>query len=151
MPKANSVSSLSIDQRIGLIVQSAAHEIAALIRADVARQVVALIRGRASSSSSRSPSIHRTNSVATSGKRTYPPHCLHPNCSRPHKGPRFSFLCENHLNASKADKRRFQETWRNGHQNGRANGKANGVRANGVAKVNGRQARPAKKTTRKAA
>jgi hypothetical protein len=48
-------------------------------------------------------------------KRHLPAHCVYPDCSKPHKGPRFSFMCEEHMGESKRDKQKYLQAWKETH------------------------------------
>lgn len=46
------------------------------------------------------------------GSRLYPPHCLYPDCEEKHKGPRFTFMCQQHANVSKHQKETLLKKWK---------------------------------------
>lgn len=58
------------------------------------------------------------SAVAKSAARVSPKHCIHPECTKPHKGPRFSFLCAEHVGVSKTDKHKYLAAWKAEHKTG---------------------------------
>lgn len=44
--------------------------------------------------------------------RRLPPHCVYPGCTNAHKGPRFSFLCQEHVGISQSEKKKHLEAWK---------------------------------------
>jgi hypothetical protein len=55
----------------------------------------------------------RRNGAET--KRHLPAHCVYPDCSKPHKGPRFSFMCDDHMGVGKRDKTKYLSEWKQTH------------------------------------
>jgi hypothetical protein len=100
MPKGRIGSGL--ESRIQRIIDSAAHEIADAVRQNIADEVTRLVGGGRSRGDGAIDGRRKQ-------KRHYPPHCVYPRCTKPHKGPRFSFLCEDHMNISKAAKNKLKK------------------------------------------
>jgi hypothetical protein len=57
--------------------------------------------------------------AAKSGGRSLPTHCVYPDCDNAQKGPRFSFLCEEHVGIPKAEKKQYLDAWK-AARNGKA-------------------------------
>jgi hypothetical protein len=55
----------------------------------------------------------RRNGAAS--QRKLPAHCVYPDCNNPHKGPRFSFMCEQHMGVGKRDKGKYLLEWKQKH------------------------------------
>jgi hypothetical protein len=51
----------------------------------------------------------REHFARTSGRRKNIVPCVAPRCGKPSKGPRFHFLCEDHLNAPRRDYMKWRE------------------------------------------
>ena len=47
-----------------------------------------------------------------SGKRNNPLHCIYPNCSKKHRGPKASFMCEDHYGIPKVQKTKYLKAWK---------------------------------------
>jgi hypothetical protein len=58
--------------------------------------------------------VGRPARVARSN-RHIPPHCVYPSCNKPSKGPRFSFMCEEHIGTPKKDKAKYLAAWKQGN------------------------------------
>lgn len=122
----------TLEERISRVVAEAAQRITDIVRADLAAEVQRVIAARSLSSRNG----HGTGAAGRAGKRAArnaPPHCVFPGCSNAHKGPRFSFLCAEHMGISKAEKKKHLDAWKAEHKPAtrgkRASTKANGKNA----------------------
>jgi hypothetical protein len=116
--------STELESRIASIISSAAREIASAVRADIADQVLGAIGG--GGGRSVAPRLSRPVVSRGGAKRNIPAHCIYPGCAKPSKGPRFSFLCEEHMGISKGEKKQYLESWKAEHKpngTGRTRGK----------------------------
>jgi hypothetical protein len=90
---------VALDATVVEIVAAAAQQIVQAVRQDIAAQVARVVRGEAEFAPRRGKGPR---------SRRGPVHCVYPGCTRPHKGPRFSFLCEEHRNISAAEKAKLK-------------------------------------------
>src|SRR6185312_11372995 len=65
-----------------------------------------------------------TRTARAGSKRNLPARCVFPECKKPHRGPRFSFLCAEHSDISKSDKKKHLAAWRAAHVVAPKNGTA---------------------------
>jgi hypothetical protein len=111
----------SLESQIGSIISTAAAQIAAAVRQDMAAQLQRLVGGgapvvvstRAIAASTRSA---RAGNPGGKGiKRNIPKTCIYPGCNNPSKGPRWSFMCEKHLETPKAERQKLLSSWKASH------------------------------------
>jgi len=95
------------------------------IKAEAKRELLAALGGTPTNgttalvpSSSTAPIARRGRPprVATRApsNRHIPPHCVYPSCTNHSKGPRFSFMCEEHIGTPKKEKAKFLAAWKTG-------------------------------------
>lgn len=97
----------ALEDRIAQIITEAVAAVADMVRLDVAAQVQQAIGAK-----SRRSRMKRTRNVRAVSRRNVPARCVFPGCQKSHKGPRFSFLCDEHMGISKADKAKHLAAWR---------------------------------------
>jgi len=94
------------------------------IKAEAKRELLAALGGTPTNgtttaivAASPAPRRGRPPRVATRApsNRHIPPHCVYPNCTNHSKGPRFSFMCEDHIGTPKKDKARYLAAWKTGN------------------------------------
>ncbi|HEX4457886.1 MAG TPA: hypothetical protein VIA18_07935, partial [Polyangia bacterium] len=123
----------SIEAHIGSIIDSAASAIATAVRQEMTSELQRLLASRAGSG--RAIAVHvpsvkvavgkapgkATAKVTTKTgkprggagqKRNVPKQCIYPNCTNPSKGPRWSFLCDKHKDAPKAERTKLLAQWK---------------------------------------
>lgn len=140
MPRSSTPK--SIEAHIGSIIDSAAAAIATAVRQEMTGEIQRLLASRAGSGRTIAvtvPSIKvdvgkATAKVATpkasqakkatqakktgkprggaGQKRNVPKQCIYPNCTNPSKGPRWSFLCDKHKDAPKAERTKLLAQWK---------------------------------------
>lgn len=108
--RESGMAARNFEDRITQVITEAAEVIAEMVRADVAAQVQQAIAAQSKRSRPR-----RTRNVRAVSKRNVPARCVFPDCEKPHKGPRFSFLCDDHMGISKAEKTKQLAAWRTAH------------------------------------
>jgi hypothetical protein len=64
---------------------------------------------------SKPPAAPKPRRNGTEAKRHLPAHCVYPDCTKPHKGPRFSFMCDQHMGEPKRDKAKYLVAWKESH------------------------------------
>jgi hypothetical protein len=131
MPR--STGTKDIEAHIGTIISSAASAITTAVRQEMAGEIQRLLTSRAGSGRNIAvavPSVRVAIPKAALAaaakkprggagqKRNVPKSCIFPGCSNPSKGPRFSFLCDKHKGAAKAERKRLLAQWKS--QNGAA-------------------------------
>lgn len=106
----STMPSRSLDGLIGQIISELAKQVAQAVRAELAKD----LRGGASAPSTRE--VKRTavpgRKTSKPAARSLPPHCVYPGCTNAHRGPRFSFLCQEHVGISQAEKKKYLEAWK---------------------------------------
>jgi hypothetical protein len=129
MPRLNGQGSL--EAQIGAIISAAASQIAAAVRQDMAAQLQRLVAGVPRVTTARTAVVARSSRAGNPGgkgiKRNIPKTCIYPGCNNPSKGPRWSFLCEKHLETPKAERQKLLASWKAGQGGGSSS--ANGVKA----------------------
>jgi hypothetical protein len=95
---------MSLDAKFESILGRTARELVAAIRASLADEVARLGRGKPGKATRAAPK--------RAVRRHLPKHCVAPGCKNPHKGPRFSFCCEEHRTASKSAREKWRDAWR---------------------------------------
>jgi hypothetical protein len=101
----------SLEQRINQIVSEATKQVAELVRADLAAEVQRVIGGSAKGAR-HVQALPPGKKAAKPAARNLPAHCIFPGCTNAHKGPRFSFLCAEHIGISKVDKKKHLDDWK---------------------------------------
>lgn len=117
------MSTDDLENRILELVQSAlqpmARQIAETALAEAKREILARLDG--SVSPSPAPAATASAPVAlpparqarrATTNRHIPTHCVYPNCHKPQKGPRFSFMCEEHMGVGKREKTKYLTEWK---------------------------------------
>jgi hypothetical protein len=128
----------SIESQIGSIISAAAAEIARAVRLDMAAQLQHLVGGGPLPPTRLALAAGSSRAGNPGGKgikRNIPKHCIYPDCSNPSKGPRWSFLCEKHMETPKAERHKLLTAWK--EKNG-----------GGAAKTAGANVKPAKRGRR---
>jgi hypothetical protein len=116
----------ALQNRILELLQSAlepiASQLADAIRteavAEARRELLSRLDGAAPLPAATSAPTHtapKPRRNGTEAKRHLPAHCVYPDCSNPHKGPRFSFMCEEHMGEPKRDKQKYLLAWKESH------------------------------------
>ena len=119
----------SIEAHIGSIIDSAASSIATAVRQEMTSEIQRLLASRAGSG--RAIAVHVPSVKVAVGKatgksvtkaakprggagqkRNVPKNCIYPNCTNPSKGPRWSFLCDKHKDAPKAERTKLLAQWK---------------------------------------
>lgn len=98
-----------LESTISKLATEFARAIVSATRQDFASQIAGLVGG-ATSRGRRGRPPGKTTARRASGKRNYPKHCL--KCSKPHSGPRSSFMCADHAGTAKGEKRALLATWK---------------------------------------
>jgi hypothetical protein len=86
----------------------------------MAAQLQALVGGGAARPGPRRSPGRVSNPGGKGVKRNIPKHCVYPDCTNPSKGPRYSFLCSDHLNTPKAERQKLLAAWKAGQAGGEA-------------------------------
>jgi hypothetical protein len=120
-----------LDLRIEQIALKAAREVAELVRAEIALELQRIVGSHSSVTGTKgkgAAAARSTVQTTPSGRKspTFPPHCLSPGCTAPHRGSKFSFLCAEHMGIAKAEKKKLLADWK-------ASGKTGPVPKNGTA------------------
>lgn len=98
MPKNLSAS-------IERVLQQLASQVVEAVRADLSQQLGEVLAGREAAR----PSLGRGGA----GKaRHVPKHCLVAGCQNPSKGPRWSFLCDQHKSTGKKERSALLAAWK---------------------------------------
>ena len=112
----------SLESQIGSIISAAASQIAAAVRQDMAAQLQRLVAGgplvvttSRPATVSRSASSRAGNPGGKGIKRNIPKTCIYPGCNNSSKGPRWSFMCEKHLETPKAERQKLLSSWKASH------------------------------------
>jgi hypothetical protein len=137
----------SLEAQIGSIISAAASQIADAVRKDMAAQLQRLVAGGAPVVA-RAVAVRgaRTGNPGGKGiKRNIPKTCIYPGCNNPSKGPRWSFLCEKHLETPKAERQKLLASWKasNGGGGSSASAGAGKTKAAKRGRRGGRRARAA--------
>jgi hypothetical protein len=128
MPRSTATKSL--ESHIGSIIGSAASAIATAVRQEMTSEIQRLLASRAASGRAvnvKVPSVKvavakggKGKATARTGKprggagqkRNVPKSCIYPNCTNPSKGPRWSFMCDKHKDAPKAERTKLLAQWK---------------------------------------
>ena len=128
MPRSSTPK--SIEAHIGTIIDSAAAAIVTAVRQEMTGEIQRLLASRAGSGRAIAvtvPSVKVAVGKATAKaasaktgkprggagqKRNVPKQCIYPNCANPSKGPRWSFLCDKHKDAPKAERTKLLAQWK---------------------------------------
>lgn len=126
MPR--STGTKDIEAHIGTIISSAASAITTAVRQEMAGEIQRLLTSRAGSGHNIAVSVPSVRvaipkaALAAAAakkprggagqKRNVPKSCIFPGCNNPSKGPRFSFLCDKHKGAPKAERKRLLAQWK---------------------------------------
>lgn len=123
----------SLESSIESILSGAAAAIAAAVRQDLSHQLRSVL-GSSSATGRRGATTRRAQQAGRPHR--VPSHCIYPGCDNASKGPRFTFMCEDHKGLAKADKQKYLAQWK----------QQNGAKAGGGAKKRGgRRGRRGKK------
>ncbi len=93
-------------------IKAFAAELAQEVRASFASQVQALALGNPATPSVAKTAPPKAMSASKPAKRHVPPHCLAEDCRKAHLGPRFSFMCRDHMGTPKAEKKKLLAAWK---------------------------------------
>jgi hypothetical protein len=110
----------ALDETVLEIVNAAARQIIQAVRQSIADEIASVARGDSRFTLSR-------GRKTSGGPRRGPAHCVYPGCNQPHKGPRFSFLCDEHRNITAAEKTKLKAaktTGKGGERKAKAAAKA---------------------------
>ena len=135
MPR--STANKSLESHIGSIIGSAASAIATAVRQEMSAEIQRLLSSHAGSGRAvtvKVPSVKVAVAKATAKaakgtkvvkttktgkprggagqKRNVPKNCIYPNCTNPSKGPRWSFMCDKHKDAPKAERAKLLTQWK---------------------------------------
>ena len=121
MPRSTATKSL--ESHIGSIIDSAASAIATAVRQEMAGEIQRLLASRAGSGRAVAVAVNVPSvkvAVGKAGKprggagqkRNIPKKCIVPGCTNPSKGPRWSFLCDKHKDAPKAERKKLVAQWK---------------------------------------
>ena len=106
----------TLETRLTQITEAFVKQIAFEVRQAFAAQVTSLVAPQgvldAPKRRGRPPGSGTKSTRAVSGTRSYPPHCIAEDCSRPHGGPRSGFFCTEHQELPKAEKNRAKAAYR---------------------------------------
>jgi hypothetical protein len=111
--------SRSLDAVVSEFISELARQIAQAVRAELATEPRRNQGGDGAKKELSRPVARAGGKAGNSSARNIPPHCVYPDCTNAHKGPRFSFLCAEHVGVPKADKKKHLADWKAGSQ-GRA-------------------------------
>jgi hypothetical protein len=101
---------LSLEARVDFIISSAASAIAAAVRQDMTGELQRLLAGDAVGKTNASR-VGRPRGGAGQ-KRNAPKSCVFQGCGNASKGPRWSFLCDEHKGVSKAERKKLLVRWK---------------------------------------
>src|SRR5689334_11973972 len=112
-PGSPTMPSRSFESIVSDFVSELANQIAHAVRAQLATQpareqgsgrVAKISSGRAAAG----------KKLGKSAGRNIPSHCVYAGCTNAHKGPRFSFLCAEHVGIPKSEKKKSLAAWKEG-------------------------------------
>jgi len=101
---------MSLDKTIRDRATQFGLDIATLVRQSIADEVMRLVGAR-STPTTTAPKRATTAPTRKGRKLHLPPHCIAPNCKKPHRGLRFSLCCADHSSAPKSAKRKWLAAW----------------------------------------
>ena len=106
---------MSFETAIRDIIERAVKETAEAVRAELnGRFTVDAAPGRRGRPPKALPAATATRAKRPAARR-YPPHCVFKGCTKPHTGPRFSFLCAEHRELPKAKRTAAVAAYRKVH------------------------------------
>jgi hypothetical protein len=130
----------ALEYRLNEVIKQAVQQTAEIVRAEVAAEVQRAIGAvgagvaKGARPAKRPPVTEASRSVRVGTKssaRSFPPHCVYPGCTKAQKGPRFSFLCAEHVGISKAEKKQYLDEWK---ATQKGSGPSNGASAKAATK-----------------
>lgn len=111
-----------LENRILELMQPFAAQLAEVLRtealADARREILSRLDSPAPTPAVLAPPAPSNTKPRRNGadsKRHLPAHCVYPGCPKPQKGPRFSFMCNEHMGLGKRDKAKFLTDWKVAH------------------------------------
>lgn len=114
-----------IHERIRAALEPAIQQIVELLRSEARQEIAQQILGHVDTvvTAPRETTISIPRSAPpaprrapSSGNRLIPKHCIFPDCKHPSKGPRFTFMCDEHVGLSKKEKAKYLAEWKTAHR-----------------------------------